>query len=88
MTLAIEPRVATLIRQVVRHEHILLSEFLEQATIAWIRRWRSDWKLEIDGPEGPPKRTRLLIIASNDTDLRRVPKRPRNNTRPRTRSPQ
>jgi hypothetical protein len=65
MTLAIEPRVAKLIRQVVRHEHILLSEFLEQAMIAWIRKWRPGWTLEVDGPEGPPKRTRLIVAATN-----------------------
>jgi hypothetical protein len=65
MTLAIEPRVAKLVRLVVRHEHLLLSEFLEQATIAWIRRWRPDWELSTDGPEGPPKRTRLLVVAAD-----------------------
>ena len=75
MTLAIEPRVAKLIRQVARHEHLLLSEFLEQAVIAWVRRWRPDWYLDVSGSEGPPKRTQLLIVASNETDLRRIPRR-------------
>ena len=77
MTLAIEPRVAKLIRQVVRHEHVLLSEFLEQALIAWIRRWRPDWSLGVTGPEGPPKRTRLLIVDADETDLRKLQRRPR-----------
>jgi hypothetical protein len=67
MTLAIEPRVAELIRQITRHEHILLSEFLEQAVIAWIRRWREDeYSLQIDGPEGPQPRTRVFAIGDGD----------------------
>jgi hypothetical protein len=69
MTLAIEPRVAELVRHVVRHEHILLSEFLEQAVVAWIRRWRpTEYSLEIDGPEGPPPRTQIIALGDGVWD--------------------
>ena len=67
MTLAVEPRVAELIRHVIRHEHILLSEFLEQAVIAWLRRWRpNDYSLEVEGPEGPPARTNIVALGSGE----------------------
>lgn len=62
-TLAIEPRVAKLVRQVMRHERILLTDLIEQALIAWIREWRPvEYKLEIEGPLGPPKRTRIVAL--------------------------
>lgn len=54
---ALEPRIATLLRQIARQERMQLSPLVEQALVAWIRRWRPrDYRLEITGEEAPKRR--------------------------------
>jgi hypothetical protein len=53
VTIAIEPEVATIFRKLAKHERMQLSPLLEQALIAWIRKWRPNYELDVQGPEGP-----------------------------------
>jgi hypothetical protein len=55
MAMAIEPHLAQIIRGLARHERLELSELLEQAVVAWVRRWRPEYDLEVEGPEGPSR---------------------------------
>jgi hypothetical protein len=62
VAVAIEPNSARLLRMMAKAEGMELSELLDQALIAWMRRWRPNWKLEVEGHEGPKQFTRLRSV--------------------------
>jgi hypothetical protein len=62
VTIAIEPAVAERFRDLAKQEGMQLSQLLEQSLIAWLRRWRPEYQLEVEGPEGPPERTRIIAV--------------------------
>ncbi len=63
VAMAIEPHLAQIIRGLARHERLELSELLEQAVVAWVRRWRPEYELKVEGPEGPPEHLKIIGIA-------------------------
>jgi hypothetical protein len=54
VTIAVDPNTATVFRTLARAEHMLISDLLAQALVAWIRRWRPDYEVSVEGDEGPP----------------------------------
>jgi hypothetical protein len=47
-----------------------LSQLLEQALVAWLRKWRPEYKLEVQGPEGP-WRGRPIAVGDDDLETER-----------------
>jgi hypothetical protein len=70
VTIAIEPEVAQIFRQLAKHEGMQLSQLLEQALVAWLRKWRPEYKLEVQGPEGP-WRGRPIAVGDDDLETER-----------------
>jgi hypothetical protein len=62
VAVAIEPDSARLLRMVAKAEGMELSELLDQALIAWIRKWRPEWVLKVKGAEGPEPRTEIRSL--------------------------
>ena len=50
VAMALEPELVHTIREIAKHERMEHSEFLEQAVVAWIRKWRPEYTLEVEGP--------------------------------------
>ena len=71
VTIAIEPEVAMVFRQLAKHEGMQLSQLLEQALVAWIRKWRPEYKLEVQGPEGPWRGRGPIAVGDGDLEPER-----------------